>query len=160
MQEEMNKIEQPLGTPEILGDSAEIAVNGGEAYLIFSILGERWAFKTSFVQEIIHAAKIHPLPFVPDYIEGVVNCHGIPYTVVNTQKMAGKADAEITGGTVLVFKRDDDECAIKISNIEVFFEPEKTDIKSDGIVFKKELIPFFDMEEIEARLLEDLTEDE
>ena len=141
------------------GETAVETAESGESYLIFSIHGERWAFKTTLVREIIHSAKIHPLPFVPDYIEGVVNCHGVPHTVVNPLKMAGKNGEEIAGGTVLVLKRDDDECALKISNIEFFFEPEPTEIKPDGILYKKDLIPYFDADKIESRLLEDLVEE-
>ena len=63
-------------------------------YLIFSVGKESFAIKTLLVQEIMHSAKIHPLPFVPDYIEGVVNCHGVPFTVVNTLKMSGSQECE------------------------------------------------------------------
>lgn len=130
-----------------------------DSYLIFSVGSQHFVIKTSLVREIIHSAKIHPLPFVPDYIEGVVNCRGIPYTVVNTLK-AGGEDREIGGGTVLVLKRSDDQFAIHISNIELFFEPDEDDIKADSIRYKKEVIPFFDADSIEALMRRDLRDDE
>ncbi|WP_191018053.1 chemotaxis protein CheW [Treponema zioleckii] len=129
-------------------------------YLIFSVGETFFAIKTLLVKEIMHSAKIHPLPFVPEYIEGVVNCHGTPFTVVNTLKMAGEEKSEIKGGTVLVFKRKDDNFGIHISNIEMFFEPEEQDIRVDGIRYKTKIIPFFDSESIEERMKEDLTEKE
>ena len=131
-----------------------------ETFLVFSVHQNQYAIKTALVQELVHSAKIHPLPFVPDYIEGVVNCHGVPYTVVNALKLDGETDREIEGGTVLVLKRDDDQFALHISNIEVFFEPEEDDIKPNGIRYKKQLIPFFDTDYIEAVLLRDLKADE
>ncbi|MBR4630369.1 MAG: chemotaxis protein CheW [Treponema sp.] len=129
-------------------------------YLIFSVGESFFAIKTLFVKEIIHSARIHPLPFVPDYIEGVVNCHGTPFTVVNTLKMNGEEKSEIKGGTVLVFKRKDDNFAIHISNIEMFFEPEEQDIRVNGIRYKMNIIPFFDADFIENRMKQDLREDE
>ena len=44
-----------------------------DSYLIFTIHNRLYAIKNTNVQEIMHSAKIHPLPFVPDYIEGMVN---------------------------------------------------------------------------------------
>ncbi len=129
-------------------------------YLIFSVGKESFAIKTLLVQEIMHSAKIHPLPFVPDYIEGVVNCHGVPFTVVNTLKMSGSQECDIEGGKVLIFKRDDDNFAIHISNIEMFFEPEDKDILSEGIRYKMNIIPFLNADFIEQSMIHDLWEEE
>lgn len=162
MQTTKNEIE---GVAKENPDDSEInelyeAQDENLTYLIFSV-GERFfAIKTLFVKEIIHSAKIHPLPFVPAYIEGVVNCHGTPFTVVNTLKMNGEEKCEIKGGTVLVFKRKDDNFAIHISNIEMFFEPEEQDIRANGIRYKMNIIPFFDADFIENRMKQDLREDE
>ena len=135
-----------------------------ETFLIFSVRNRRWSIKTTLVQEIMHSAKIHLLPFVPSYIEGVVNCRGLPYTVINILKMEEEPTAEdsleIEGQTVLVFKRDDDHFALHISNIELFFEPEEEDVKADGIKYKNEIIRFFDADKIEDTLLNDLSSDE
>ncbi len=125
-------------------------------FLVFSVKKALYAIKTSSVKEIMHSAKIHPLPFVPDYIEGIVNCRGVPYTVVNYAKMINDGENEIEGRTVLVFKREDDQFALHISNIEMFFEPEENDVRADGIRYKMNLIPFFDADGVEKRLLEDL----
>ena len=130
--------------------------NPGANFLVFSVKKEMFAISTVYIQEIMHSAKIHPLPFVPDYIEGVVNCRGVPFTVVNTAKMAGENNCEIEGGKVLILKRDDDQIALHISNIEMFFEPEENDIRADGIRYKMKLIPFFDSDSVENRLLVDL----
>ncbi len=129
-------------------------------YLIFSVQNTLYSIKTSNVQEIMHSAKIHPLPFVPDYIEGVVNCRGVAYSVVNILKLENVEDSDMTNMPVLVFRRDDDQFALHISSIELFFEPEKEDILPDGIKYKTKLIPFFDVDSIETTLLRDLREEE
>ncbi len=131
-----------------------------ESYLIFSIHKRLYAIKNTNVQEIMHSAKIHPLPFVPDYIEGMVNCRGLPFTVVNFLKIQKEEDCEIKEKTVLVFRRDDDQFALHISTIELFFEPETEDILQDGIRYKSRTIPYFDIDFIETTLCHDLREEE
>ena len=131
-----------------------------ENYLIFTIHKGLFAIKNTNVQEIMHSAKIHTLPFVPDYIEGVVNCRGVPYTVVNLLILNKEENTDMTGMPVLVFRRDDDQFALHISSIELFFEPEKEDIQNEGIKYKSKLIPFFDVDSIEEALRRDLREEE
>ncbi len=160
MQATINDILDATDAEEIEIEGSFAASEDNLTYLIFSVGKKFFAIKTVYIQEIMHSAKIHPLPFVPDYIEGVVNCHGTPFTVVNTLKMLGEKDTEITGGTVLVFKRKDDNFAIHISNIEMFFEPEEQDIRLEGIRYKMNLIPFFDTDSIEVTMRNDLLEKE
>jgi len=126
------------------------------SYLIFDIHGHRYAYKSSNVKEIMYGAKIHPIPFVPDYIEGVLNCRGNPYTVVNTLKMNNEEDSDIEEKIFLLFKRDDDQLCIHISNIELFFEPEEEDIFEDSVKYKLKVIPLFDAERVEHKLCQDL----
>ncbi len=139
---------------------AKTKEESGENYLIFSVQKQFYSINTANVQEIMHSAKIHPLPFVPQYIEGVVNCRGIPYTVVNLLKMENNENTDMTNRPVLVFRRDDDQFALLISSIELFFEPEKEDVLADGIRYKSKLIPFFDADSIEETLRRDLREDQ
>ena len=139
---------------------AEIKEEGNENYLIFSVHQTLYSIKTSNVQEIMHSAKIHPLPFVPEYIEGVVNCRGVPYSVINLLKLENEEDSDMPNMPVLVFRRDDDQFALHISSIELFFEPEPEDILAEGIKYKSKLIPFFDADSIEEVLRRDLREEE
>lgn len=130
------------------------------SYLIFSIKEQRYAFRSSLIQEIIYGAKIHTIPFTPDYIEGVLNCRGNPFTVINTLKMNKDENSEINEKVFLLFKREDDNFCIHISNIEVFFEPEEDDILEDKVKYKFKYIPIFDPDSLEQKLCEDLGKDE
>ncbi len=130
------------------------------SYLIFSIKEHRYALRSSLIQEIIYGSKIHTIPFAPDYIEGVLNCRGNPFTVINVLKMNKIEDNEINEKVFLLFKREDDNFCIHISNIEVFFEPEEDDILADKVKYKFKYIPIFDADSIEERLCEDLGKDE
>lgn len=130
------------------------------SYLIFSIKEQRYAFRSSLIQEIIYGAKIHTIPFTPDYIEGVLNCRGNPFTVINTLKMNKDENSEINEKVFLLFKREDDNFCIHLSNIEVFFEPEEDDILEDKVKYKFKYIPIFDPDSLEQKLCEDLGKDE
>ncbi len=130
------------------------------SYLIFSIKEHHYAFKSSLIQEIVYGYKIHAIPFAPDYIEGVLNCRGNPYSVINVLKMDKEENNEIEEKVFLLFKRDDDNFCIHISNIEVFFEPEEDDVYEGKIKYKTKFIPLFDPDRIEERLCSDLGKDE
>ena len=73
------------------------------SYLIFSIGKQRFAFKSSLIQEIMYGSKIHHLPFVPDYVEGVLNCRGNPYTVINSLKLDNEQNSDIESFVELSF---------------------------------------------------------
>ena len=147
MAEEDKKLEAQL----------ERLYNGNDtSYLIFSIHSQRYALKSSLIQEIIYDSKIHFIPFTPDYIEGVLNCRGIPYTVINVLKMEKQEDSEIKEKVFLLFNRCDDHFCIHISNIEVFYEPEQDDIFKDKVKYKLKYIPFFDADIIEKNICKDL----
>ncbi|MCR5286178.1 MAG: chemotaxis protein CheW [Treponema sp.] len=135
------------------------------SFLIFSINGHRYAYKSSLVKEIMYGAKVHELPFVPDYIEGVLNCRGNPYTVINTLKMdaqnsENQESTEIKENVFLLFKREDDQLSIHISNIENFFEPEEEDILEDKVKYKMKYISLFDSDRVESILCKDLGKDD
>ncbi len=138
-----------------------------DTFLSFSVNKKTYAFKTSLIQEIIYGAKIHVIPFTPDYVEGVLNCRGTPYTVINTLKMeahinssqnktASDSNLDIKESIFLLFKRSDDQFCIRISNIEDFFELEEDDVFEDKIKYKMRFIPIFDADRVEEILCQDL----
>ena len=52
-------------------------------WLIFLISDKKYAIKSSDVLEIISDLSVYKLPFLPEYVEGVLNRRGEPYTVIN-----------------------------------------------------------------------------
>ena len=135
--------------------------NGNDSScLIFSIHSKRYALKSTMIQEIMYDMRIHVIPFTPDYIEGVLNCRGVPYTVINVLKLDNAEESEIAEKVFLLFKRDDDQFCIHISNIEVFFEPEEDDIFEDKIKYKLKYIPLFDVDRLEEAMCRDLGKEE
>ncbi len=127
-------------------------------FLIFSVNGVRYAINTNIVQEIMQDTKVHYLPFVPSYIEGIINCHGRPYTVINSLIMFNEIvqSTNIEEKTFLVFKRDDDQFCLHISNIDLFYEAEEDDISETSIAYKNDEVPLLNTDMIEERLIKDL----
>ena len=130
------------------------------SYLIFSVGKHRYALNSSLIKDIMYGVKILGIPFTPDYIEGVLNCRGVPFTVVNLLKMAKEENSDIAESVFLLFNRDDDQFCLHISNIEVFFEPEEDDILEDKVKYKFKFIPLFNADKIEETLCKDLGKDE
>ena len=138
----------------------ELYEGNESSYLVFSIKNHQYAFKSSLIQEIVYGSKVHAIPFAPEYIEGVINCRGNPYAVINVLKMDKEENNDIEERVFLLFKRDDDNFCIHISNIEVFFEPEEDDVYPDKVKYKFKFIPIFDADRIEEVLCNDLGKDD
>ena len=132
---------------------------GDASYLIFSVKKHRYALKGSQILQIVNAQKVRALPFVPAFVEGILNIHGTPYAAVNTLLMDEEEDCEIPGSAYIILKRDDDHFSIHVSNIELFCEPEKEEIFADKIRYKQKFIPLFDSDRVEKRLFEALSEE-
>ena len=90
-------------------------------WLIFSIADKKYAVRSSDVLEIIRDASVYKLPFMPPYIEGVMNRRGDPFTVINPQQLIGEDDVTPPKEPLfLILKRDDDQLSIHISDILFF----------------------------------------
>lgn len=135
------------------------------SFLIFSVNKRFYAIDISLVQEIAQNAKVHPLPFVPFYIEGVINCSGTAYVAVNPivlfPNKEQKEDINIETQNFLIFKRNDDQFCMHISAIEIFYEVQEEDLEDvvqDGwLIYKDRKIKIFNPDDIENRLLKDLS---
>ncbi|MCR4733821.1 MAG: chemotaxis protein CheW [Treponema sp.] len=134
------------------------------SFLIFSVNSRVYAINIDLVQEIAQNAKVHPLPFVPYYIEGVINNNGTAYVAVNPIILFPneKANEEqvISNPNYLIFNRNDDQFCMHISSIEIFYEVLIEDLEDvvdgDYVIYKNRRIKIFNPDNIENRLLKDL----
>jgi len=100
-------------------------------WLIFSICEKKYAIKSSSVKEIIRDIPIYKLPFVPQYIEGVINRRGDPFTVINPLPIIDSSNtSKLEEPLFLVLNIPDDQLSIHISDILFFKDIEDTDISS------------------------------
>ena len=137
-------------------------------WLVFSVAEKKYAVKSSEVLEIIRDVSVYKLPFMPDYIEGVLNRRGDPFTVINPRSLIG--DTETTPPDVLlflIFKRSDDQLSIHISDILFFAEIEEDGLNQipekneEGfflgtIAYKDEEIPVINPNAFEILIRKDL----
>ena len=98
-------------------------------WLIFSIGKKKYAVRSGDVMEIIRDVSVYKLPFMPSYIEGVLNRRGDPFTVINPLALFGEDDTTPPKEPLfLILKRKDDESSLHISDILFFAEMEEGDM--------------------------------
>lgn len=79
--------------------------------------------------EIIRDVSVYKLPFMPPYIEGVLNRRGDPFTVINPLALIDEDDPTPPAEPLfLILKRSDDELSLHISDILFFAEMEEGDM--------------------------------
>ena len=100
-------------------------------WLIFLISGKKYAVRSSDVVEIISDLSVYKLPFMPEYIEGLLNRRGEPFTVVNPTPIFDQNPNAVPPEKELymIFKRDDDQLSLHISDILLFTKIEDSNLK-------------------------------
>lgn len=85
-------------------------------YLIFEISGENHALLLEHVAEIMDPATWYPIPRVPRYYRGVMNCHGRPTPVLDLALLfRGKPVA--AAGKVLVLAGKTANLALLVDDV-------------------------------------------
>lgn len=105
------------------------AVKNTTTWLIFSIAQKKYAMRSTEVLEIVRDVAVYKLPFMPAYIEGVLNRRGDPFTVINPLAVIGATETTPPKEPLfLILKRDDDQVSIHISDILFFTEMAESDL--------------------------------
>ncbi len=98
-------------------------------WLIFSIMQKKYAMRSADVLEIVRDVAVYKLPFMPAYIEGVINRRGDPFTVINPLSVFGGSETKPPEEPLfLILKRDDDQLSVHISDILQFTEMAESDL--------------------------------
>lgn len=94
--------------------------------IIFQIDDRSYGIEASSVKEIYTSDFIHPLPFVPVYIRGLINKEGDPYTVVDLNMLFKqiKLDSE----TFLIINEGQDHLSFMISDVLDIIKIDKSNI--------------------------------
>lgn len=125
-------------------------------FMIVSVGERRYALPSRDVQEIVQGEKIHELPFVPPYIEGLINFRGIPCTVVNPLAMVEKSARAVADGVFLVIKRTDDHFCLHITTADTLIDVPETEAENKTIVWNDSEILTLNTDIIEETLQKDL----
>ena len=102
----------------------EVEVKSMTTWLLFSISDKKYAVRSSEVLEIISDLSVYKLPFMPDYIEGLLNRRGDPFTVINPNPLFtdGENKTPPEKSLFMIFKTEDDQLSLHISDILLFTE--------------------------------------
>ncbi|MCR5063136.1 MAG: chemotaxis protein CheW [Treponema sp.] len=99
-------------------------------WLIFTIGDQTdgknlYAIPAGCVKEILRNATVFPLPFVPPYVNGVLNRYGDPYVVIDPAVLEGK---EAQKSFLFIVINDESHTCLRITDVKDFFTATENDI--------------------------------
>ncbi|MCR5612413.1 chemotaxis protein CheW [Treponema sp.] len=97
-----------------------------------------YAVPAECVKEILRDATVFPIPFVPPYVNGVLNRYGDPYVVIDSAVLEGK---EAQKSFLFIVLNDESHTCLRITDVKDFF----TATEKDVVHFSEsELSDFYD----------------
>ncbi len=151
--------------PEAQVTDATVAAEQGQAneaevpteqFMVVTVQDRHYALPADCVQEIVLNEKVYALPFVPPYIEGLINSRGTLYTVLNPIALFERRPCALSGGQFLLVKRSDDRFCLHITNAETLVAVPETDARGKTILWQGKKIANIDCNTIEKTLQKDL----
>ncbi len=106
-------------------ETAETIVQKNSTWLIFTIGEQLYAIPAEKVKEILRDATIFPLPFVPSYVNGVLNRYGDPYVVVDSAALEGRKAQD---SLLFIVLNDESHTCLRITDVKDFFTATEEDI--------------------------------
>lgn len=110
---------------ELSQEKTESVASEKSTWLIFSIASKPYAIPAESVKEILRDAQVFPLPFVPDYLKGVVNRYGDPYAVIDPSILINN---ESQNSSLFIVLNDESHSCLQISDVKDFYTAAQTDI--------------------------------
>ncbi|MCQ2592848.1 MAG: chemotaxis protein CheW [Treponema sp.] len=168
----MSQLIENIKNAQISDSSDEQAATDNSTevtWLIFTIKANeserKYAMEATYAKEILRNMDIYALPFVPDFIKGVINRHGDPYTVVDLAAFLEGSQQD--SSLFIVLNLPDHQFCIQISDILDFHTaPEDSVIKmndvqdsiyySGTIEYQKQNVPIIQLDKIYEVIRNDL----
>ena len=94
-------------------------------WLIFVIGEKRFAIPAETVKEILRDATVFPLPFVPVYVDGILNRYGDPYVVINPATLEGY---DAPKSLLFIVLNDESHSCLRITDVKDFFTASEKDV--------------------------------
>lgn len=94
-------------------------------WLIFTIGEKRFAIPAETVKEILKDATVFPLPFVPFYVDGILNRYGDPYVVINPATLEGY---DAPKSLLFIVLNHESHSCLRITDVKDFFSASEKDI--------------------------------
>ncbi|MCR4735865.1 MAG: chemotaxis protein CheW [Treponema sp.] len=111
-------------------ENNEHKVEEKSTWLIFTIGNQAeskklYAIPAGSVKEILRNASIFPLPFVPSYVNGLLNRYGDPYLVVDPSFIEGM---EAQKSFLFIVINDESHTCLRITDVKDFFTAKEDDV--------------------------------
>jgi purine-binding chemotaxis protein CheW len=105
-----------------MSDESEVS----KTWLVFLAGEKKYALLASDVREILRDVPVFPLPFVPEYINGILNRYGEPYAVIDPLPVLGEKSQE---SKLFIVLHDESHMCLKISEVLEFYTTQESDLK-------------------------------
>ena len=118
-----------------------------------------YAIKTDFVNEVLSDSVVYPIPFTPNYVCGLVNRRGTPFTVVDPMVFFNKNEQNSKTLILLknLFQDEKESFSVKITDVLDFFDVDSDTEKksSETFLWKKKKVKILDALVIYNKLKQD-----
>ena len=84
-----------------------------------------YAIPAESVKEILRDATVFPLPFVPPYVNGVLNRYGDPYVVIDSAVLEGK---DPQNSFLFIVLNDESHSCLRITDVKDFYTATENDV--------------------------------
>ncbi len=121
-------------------------------FFVFQIEKQLFAFEAHNVREVIIDHEVYYLPFVPDYILGLINRHGSPYTVVDLKMLL--ENKRFKGNKFIVMNIEDDNLIFIITDILDIIDVADKDLNKIETMEKDYFLGSFDVENTPVFILD------
>lgn len=103
--------------------------------ILFSVGNELLAIETSHLLEVLEATHVSPIPFVPPYIDGLINVNGqimpqINFSVLTEGQLDSEIDDQQESSTLLVVSVDGMLMALLVGAVQEPISAKITEIKA------------------------------
>ncbi|MBO5482303.1 MAG: chemotaxis protein CheW [Spirochaetaceae bacterium] len=97
-----------------------------KTWLVFLAGEKKYALLASDVREILRDVPVFPLPFVPEYINGILNRYGEPYAVIDPLPVLGEKSQE---SKLFIVLHDESHMCLRITEVLEFYTTQESDLK-------------------------------
>lgn len=110
-------------------------------WLVFMAGQEYFAIDSNLVREILRNNEIYQIPFAPSYVNGILNCYGTPYAVIDIEKFLNGNNSESKKKNKLfLILKDKSNLSLQINEIQEFHT--RRDVSFHSLADTKDS-PFF-----------------
>lgn len=107
-------------------------------WLIFMMGAKQYAIPADCVKEILRDAEIYPLPFAPEYLNGVVNRYGDPYAVIDPAIVINEPAQK---NLLFIVINDENHVCFRITDVKDFYKADENALVQFA---QNDLCEFFD----------------